>query len=67
MNESEKIIAQAFNAWQDDYLNNPDKFEQMATTIQRHLAERAEGVEPTYGEWQVATLNAYVAEVKAAA
>jgi hypothetical protein len=34
----------------DRYITDPQEFEAQFRTIQRHLAEQSEGIEPTYGE-----------------
>lgn len=59
------IVAAAFNRWLDEYENFPEKFEQQWATMRRHLKEKAEGVEPTYGEKCVGMLNSYIDELAA--
>lgn len=41
--------AAAFNMWQDDFVNNPQAFEDSHTTAIRHLTEKLNGEEPSYG------------------
>ena len=60
-----EILAKAFNRWLDEYENHPENFEQQWATIRRHLKEKAEGVEPTYGEKCVGMLNFYIDELAA--
>jgi hypothetical protein len=47
MNEAQ--IIEGLNQWLDDYENDPEKFEQMWTTIKRDIEEKAAGDSPTYG------------------
>lgn len=55
--------AAAFNAWMDDFVNNPDQFESAAGAALAHLRERLDGRAPTYGESSAATLQAYLNKV----
>lgn len=41
--------AAAFNAWMNDYTNNPQAFEDSHTTAIRHLTEKLNGEVPSYG------------------
>ena len=59
---SEKYAA-AFNAWMDDFVNNPEKFESTTKAALGHLRERLNGKPPTYGETSAATFEAYLAQV----
>lgn len=42
--------AAAFNAWMDDYVNNPQAYENSHDSAVRHLKEKLNGEEPSYGE-----------------
>lgn len=42
--------AQAFNQWMQDYTDNPEAFEDIRKSAARFLAERQDGLEPSYGE-----------------
>jgi hypothetical protein len=57
----EKVLAEAFNAWMDDYANHPERFAKDEEQTQRHLEERAGGKPLTYGDRAVATLFRYMA------
>lgn len=59
---SEKYAA-AFNAWMDDFVNNPERFGSITKTAIDHLRERLDGKPPTYGESAAATFEAYLAAV----
>lgn len=61
--ERPSIVAKAFNRWLDEYENHPENFEQEWATMRRHLKEKADGVEPTYGEKCVGMLNRYIDEL----
>lgn len=41
--------AAAFNAWMDDYMNNPKDYEDSHDSAVRHLKEKLNGEEPSYG------------------
>ena len=41
--------AAAFNAWMNDFVNSPQAFEDSHTTAIRHLTEKLNGEEPSYG------------------
>ena len=41
--------AAAFNMWMDDYMNNPQAYEDSQTIAIRHLTEKLNGEEPSYG------------------
>lgn len=55
--------AAAFNAWMDDFVNNPEQFESTAGSALAHLREQLEGRSPTYGESSATTLLAYLDKV----
>ena len=42
-------FAAAFNAWMDDYMNNPQAYEDSHDSAVRHLKEKLNGQEPSYG------------------
>lgn len=42
--------AAAFNAWMSDYVNNPQAYENSHDSAVRHLKEKLNGEEPSYGE-----------------
>lgn len=56
--------AAAFNLWMDDFTNNPDAFANTTVNALRHLRERSDGREPTYGEEAATTYAAYMARVQ---
>lgn len=41
--------APAFNMWMDDYMNNPQAYEDSHDSAVRHLKEKLNGEEPSYG------------------
>ena len=41
--------AAAFNAWMEDYMNNPQAYEDSHDSAVRHLKEKLNGKEPSYG------------------
>lgn len=50
----EPVLAQydyaaAFNMWMDDYMNNPQAYEDSYDSAVRHLKEKLNGEEPSYG------------------
>lgn len=46
---TQEKFAQAFNMWQDDFCNNPQAYEIASDTAMRHLKEKLDGEEPSYG------------------
>lgn len=46
---TQEKFAQAFNMWQDDFCNNPRAYEIASDTAMRHLKEKLDGKEPSYG------------------
>lgn len=46
--DPEKYAA-AFNMWQNDYIADPQGYEDSQTTAIRHLTEKINGEEPSYG------------------
>lgn len=57
--------AQAFNQWMQDYTDNPEAFEDIRKLAARFLAERQDGLEPSYGERCAAILAAYMEQLAA--
>ena len=56
--------AAAFNAWMDDYVNNPQAYEDSHDSAVRHLKEKLNGEEPSYGEVCAEVLVNYLNEVE---
>lgn len=52
--------AAAFNAWMDDYVNNPQAYESVYDTAMRHVSEKLGGHEASYGEVCAAVLVNYL-------
>lgn len=59
-----EVAEKAFNAWMDDYTNNPDEFASATADAIRHLKERHAGEEPSYGALTAETFKRYVEKVK---
>lgn len=57
--------AQAFNQWMLDYTENPEAFEDIKKSADRFLAERKDGLEPSYGERCAAVFAAYLEKLAA--
>lgn len=45
-----EVAAKAFNAWMQNYINEPEKYDSQWEVIKDFLAARSQGKEPTYGE-----------------
>jgi|GEM_PF-3527703 len=58
---TDAALAAAFNSWMDEYVNHPERFSDTTAAALKHLRERIDGREPTYGEVSAATLKAYLA------
>ena len=43
-------LVRGLNTWMDRYIADPRAFEAEFETVQLHLAEQSDGVEPTYGQ-----------------
>lgn len=56
--------AAAFNMWQDDFINNPQAYEDSQTVAIRHLTEKLNGEEPSYGQIAAEMLIEYLEKVK---
>lgn len=52
--------AAAFNMWQDDFCNNPQAYEDSQTVAIRHLTEKLNGEEPSYGQIAAQMLIEYL-------
>ena len=58
---TDAALAAAFNAWMDEYVNHPERFSNRTADALKHLRERIDGRELSYGELSAATLKAYLA------
>lgn len=56
--------AAAFNMWMDDYMNNPQAYEDSHDSAVRHLKEKLNGEEPSYGAVCAEVLVGYLEKVK---
>lgn len=52
-------IARAFNAWMQDYVDHPEKFEREWKSVGQFLTEKTGGKEPSYGEICAVVLERY--------
>ncbi len=57
---SRSQLEAAFDRWMDDFSNHPERFEQIVSTVRRHLAERTLEQAPSYGQSCAQTLMEYV-------
>lgn len=57
------MVAQAFNRWMDDYTKYPASYEDITDAALRHLNEKLDGRDPTYGEVCAEILSSYLAEL----
>lgn len=55
--------AAAFNMWMDDYSNNPQAYEDSHDSAVRHLKEKLNGEEPSYGAVCAEVLIKYLEKV----
>lgn len=62
--QKEPNYAAAFNAWQDDFINNPQAYEDSQTVAIRHLTEKLNGEDPSYGQVAAQMLIEYLEKVK---
>ena len=53
-------FAKAFNNWMDDYTKNPLAYKSTADAAIKHLREKLDGREPSYGEECAAVFRAYL-------
>jgi len=56
--KKEKMVA-GFNAWMDEYINHPEKFNRRWESIRKHLSEKSNGEEPSYGQRCEVALSHY--------
>jgi hypothetical protein len=61
--QSKPNYAAAFNMWQDDFINNPQAYEDSQTVAIRHLTEKLNGEEPSYGQVASEMLIEYLEKV----
>jgi len=52
-------IVEGFNKWLDEYIKDPKAFLETQQSINKHLHERLDGEEPTYGQRCEAALVRY--------
>lgn len=62
--EKELNYAAAFNMWMGDYINNPQAYEDSHDSAVRHLKEKLNGEEPSYGAVCQEILIKYLEEVQ---
>lgn len=55
--------AAAFNAWMDDFVNNPEQFQNATKEALDHMRERLEGKPPSYGDTAAAAFESYLASI----
>jgi hypothetical protein len=53
-------IADAFNAWMDDYVHDPEAFNGTTVSALHHVREKLDGQEPSYGAQCAAILQSYM-------
>ena len=51
------IKAEHFNRWMDNFINDPAEFQHQWDSIRKHLSEKDEGHEPSYGDNCIAYLE----------
>ena len=61
--QTQPDYAAAFNMWQDDFINNPQAYEDSQTVAIRHLTEKLNGEEPSYGQIAAQMLIEYLEKV----
>ncbi|MBN9472278.1 MAG: hypothetical protein J0J10_26305 [Bosea sp.] len=59
-------MVKAFNEWMRRFIEEPERFEAEFRTVNKFLADEAEGREPSYGETSAAYLTQLVSEQAAA-
>jgi len=59
----EPNYAAAFNMWMNDYMNNPQAYEDSHDSAVRHLKEKLNGEEPSYGAVCAEVLVNYLEKV----
>lgn len=60
---NKKYVA-AFNAWMEDYCNNPEEFAKIENEALKFLREKLDGKEPSYGDVAAATFEQYLSQVE---
>lgn len=58
--ETTPNYAAAFNMWMNDFVNSPQAYEDSTTVAIRHLTEKLNGEEPTYGQVAAQMLIEYL-------
>ena len=53
----------AFNRWMDDFTNDPEAYERVESIAIRHLRQKLQGAEPTYGQEAAAVFAEYLGAV----
>jgi hypothetical protein len=56
----ESDYVNAFNAWMDEYMTDPGRFQTCHQGAMKHLEEKLGGKEPSYGQVATATLFEYL-------
>jgi hypothetical protein len=64
LSDQTPAIIEAFNRWNDDAINNPERFQSITEIVRKRLAERITGEEPSYGRDAMETLFAYLESVE---
>lgn len=59
-------MVKAFNEWMRRFIDEPDRFDREFRTVNKFLADEAEGREPSYGETSAMYLTQLVSEQAAA-
>lgn len=54
--------AKAFNSWMDDFVNNPSEYESSQDSAVKHLKEKLNGEEPSYGQVCEQVFKQYLGE-----
>lgn len=53
-------FAAAFNAWVEDYIHNPQGYEDSYETAMRHVSEKLKGEEASYGQVAAEVFQSYL-------
>jgi hypothetical protein len=61
---TEGDIVEAFNLWMDTFSNNPSEFDDDVISAHRHLQEKLNKQDLSYGESATATLMNYIKKNK---
>jgi len=62
-NDQRTNYAAAFNMWMDEFLNNPQSFEDSYTAAMNHVSEKLLGEEPSYGVVAAEQFKQYLSKV----